>query len=243
MWKLRSSFALTSKEKPAVCKGVTRRPNAAVFDLDGTLFDNFQRFKDARRAGLIDNDGKPVRKGNQSMGAAWKKRNKFLYSKKNLAKDTVIPGAKELVTSLSSEGYIIVYLTARPKEYYTEILGQLESNGFPLFRDNAERVMLITKPPGRMNSAEYKGDEIRKLRGEFDVRMAFDDDLDALSEMSKYDVPGLYASVSDHIKVNPRVRRNGNHFGVAHEHRGETYVTGTDNVDTAYKAMPDPDDL
>ena len=230
------------KKNPLYAKVSQGRPKAAVFDLDGTLFDNFQRFKDARRAGLIDNDGKPVRKGNQSMGAAWKKRNKFLYSKKNLAKDTVIPGAKELVTSLSSEGYIIVYLTARPKEYYTEILGQLESNGFPLFRDNAERVMLITKPPGRMNSAEYKGDEVRKLRGEFDVRMVFDDDLDALAEISKYDVPGLYASVSDHIKVNPRVRRNGNHFGVAHEHRGETYVTGTDNVDTAYKAMPDPDD-
>ena len=231
------------KKNPLYAKVSQERPKAAVFDLDGTLFDNFQRFKDARRAGLIDNDGKPVRKGNQSMGAAWKKRNKFLYSKKSLAKDTVIPGAKELVTSLSSEGYIIVYLTARPKEYYTEILGQLESNGFPLFRDNTERVMLITKPPGRMNAAEYKGDEIRKLRGEFDVRMAFDDDLDALSEMSKYDVPGLYASVSDHIKVNPRVRRNGGHIikPEAHDFRDGQFVTGTDDVDVASDMMRDPD--
>ena len=231
------------KKNPLYAKVSQERPKAAVFDLDGTLFDNFQRFKDARRAGLIDNDGKPVRKGNQSMGTAWKKRNKFLYSKKNLAKDTVIPGAKELVTSLSSEGYIIVYLTARPKEYYTEILGQLESNGFPLFRDNAERVMLITKPPGRMNSAEYKGDEVRKLRGEFDVRMVFDDDLDALSEISKYDVPGLYASVSDHIKVNPRVRRNGGHIikPEAHDFRDGQYVTGTDDVDVASDMMRDPD--
>ena len=196
------------RKNPLYQKVSPVKPKVAVFDLDGTIFDNFQRFKDARRAGIVDKDGKPVQKGKQSMGAAWKKRNKFLYTKKNLAKDTVIPGSKELISSLTNDGYIIVYLTARPREYYNEILGQLESNGFPLFRDSAERVMLITKPPGRMKASEYKGDEVRKLRGEFDVRMVFDDDLDALAEISKYDVPGLYASVSDHVKVNPKVRNN-----------------------------------
>lgn len=228
---------------PLYAKVAMERPKAAVFDLDGTIFDNFQRFKDARRAGLIDNNGKPVQKGRQSMGAAWKKRNKFLYSKKNLAKDTVIPGSKELISSLTNDGYIIIYLTARPKEYYTEILGQLESNGFPLFRDNAERVMLITRPAGNRKAAEYKGDEVRKLRGEFDVRMVFDDDLDALSEISKYDVPGLYSSVSDHIKVNPRVRRNGGHIikPEAHDFRDGQFVTGTDDPDVASDMMRDPD--
>ena len=78
------------------------------------------------------------------------------------------------------------------------MLGQLESNGFPLFRDSAERVMLITKPPGNMSAAAYKGDEVRNS-GEFGT-MVFDDDLDALAEISKYDVPGLYSSVSDHVK-------------------------------------------
>ena len=203
-----SNLPTPTRKNPLYQKVAPVKPKAAVFDLDGTIFDNFQRFKDARRAGLIDKDGKPVQKGRQSMGAAWKKRNKFLYTKKNLAKDTVIPGSKELISSLVNDGYIIIYLTARPREYYNEILGQLESNGFPLFRDSAERVMLITKPPGRMKSSEYKGDEVRKLRGEFDVRMVFDDDLDALAEMSKYDVPGLYSSVSDHVKVNPKVRNN-----------------------------------
>ena len=231
------------RTNPLYAKVAMQRPKAAVFDLDGTIFDNFQRFKDARRAGLIDNNGKPVQKGRQSMGAAWKKRNKFLYSKKNLAKDTVIPGSKELISSLTNDGYIIIYLTARPKEYYTEILGQLESNGFPLFRDNAERVMLITRPAGNRKAAAYKGDEVRKLRGEFDVRMVFDDDLDALSEISKYDVPGLYSSVSDHIKVNPRVRRNGGHIikPEAHDFRDGQFVTGTDNVDVAYDTMREPD--
>ena len=230
------------RNNPLYAKVSQDRPKAAVFDLDGTLFDNFQRFKDARRAGLVDDKGKAVQKGRQSMGAAWNKRNKFLYSKKNLAKDTVIPGAKELVDSLTNEGYVIVYLTARPKTYYTETLEQLESKGFPLYRDSTNRVMLITKPGGNKSAPDYKADEVRKLKGEFDVRMMFDDDLEVLSEVSKYDVPGLYSSVSDHIKVNPKVRRNGNHFGIAHEHRGETYVTGTDDMDIATDAMPDPDD-
>ena len=201
-----------ARKNPLYAKVTETRPKTAVFDLDGTIFDNFQRFKDARRAGLIDKDGKPVQKGRQSMGAAWKKRNKFLYTKKNLAKDTLIPGVRETITSLTNDGYIIVYLTARPREYYTEILDQLESNGLPIFRDNTDSVLLITKPPGRMKASEYKGDEVRKLQGEFDVRMAFDDDLDALAEMSKYDVPGLYASVSDHVKVNPKVRNNPHKF-------------------------------
>jgi len=232
-----------ARKNPLYAKVTETRPKTAVFDLDGTIFDNFQRFKDARRAGLIDKDGKPVQKGRQSMGAAWKKRNKFLYTKKNLAKDTLIPGVKETITSLTNDGYIIVYLTARPREYYTEILEQLESNGLPIFRDNTDSVLLITKPPGRMKASEYKGDEVRKLQGEFDVRMAFDDDLDALAEMSKYDVPGLYESVSDHAKVNPRVRRNGGHITKpeAHDFRDGQYVTGTDDVDVASDMMRDPD--
>ena len=239
-----SNLPTPVRKNPLYQKVSPVKPKVAVFDLDGTIFDNFQRFKDARRAGIVDKDGKPVQKGKQSMGAAWKKRNKFLYTKKNLAKDTVIPGSKELISSLTNDGYIIVYLTARPREYYNEILGQLESNGFPLFRDSAERVMLITKPPGRMKASEYKGDEVRKLRGEFDVRMVFDDDLDALAEISKYDVPGLYASVSDHVKVNPRVRRNGGHIikPEAHEYRDGQYVTGTDDPEVAYDMMRDPDD-
>ena len=43
---------------PLYAKVAMERPKAAVFDLDGTIFDNFQRVKDARRAGLIDNHGK-----------------------------------------------------------------------------------------------------------------------------------------------------------------------------------------
>ena len=126
-----SNLPTPTRKNPLYQKVAPVKPKVAVFDLDGTIFDNFQRFKDARRAGLIDKDGKPVQKGRQSMGAAWKKRNKFLYSKKNLAKDTVIPGSKELISSLTNDGYIIIYLTARPRESYNEVLGQLESNGFP----------------------------------------------------------------------------------------------------------------
>ena len=34
----------------------------AVFDIDMTLLNNEQRYKDAKRAGIIDKDGKPKRK-------------------------------------------------------------------------------------------------------------------------------------------------------------------------------------
>ena len=195
-----------ARKNPLYAKVSGERPKAAVFDLDGTIFDNFQRFKDARRAGLVDKDGKAVAKGMMSKGKAWQKRNKFLYSKKNLAKDKLIPGAKELISQLSTDGYIIVYLTARPKEYYTEILGQLESNGLPLYRDSTDRVMLITKPGGGPSATKYKGNEIRQLQGEFTVEMLFDDEREVLEEASKYGVPGLYTSVSDHVKTNPGTR-------------------------------------
>ena len=190
-----------ARKNPLYAKVSTERPKAAVFDLDGTIFDNFQRFKDARRAGLIDKEGKAVSKGMMSTGKAWKKRNKFLYSKKNLAKDKLISGSKELLSELATDGYIIIYLTARPKEYYTEILGQLEKFGLPLYRDNANRVMLITKPPGGPSATEYKGNEIRKLQGEFNIEMVFDDEREVLKEAAKYGVPGLYTSVSDHVKT------------------------------------------
>ena len=195
-----------ARKNPLYAKVSGERPKAAVFDLDGTVFDTFQRFKDARRAGLVDKDGKPVAKGMMSKGKAWQKRNKFLYSKKNLAKDKLIPGAKELISQLSTDGYIIIYLTARPKEYYTEILGQLESNGLPLYRDSTDRVMLITKPGGGPSATKYKGNEIRQLQGEFTVEMLFDDEREVLEEASKYGVPGLYTSVSDHVKTNPGTR-------------------------------------
>ena len=184
-------------------KMAQERPKAVIFDLDMTIFNNSQRFTDARRAGLVDKEGKAVAKGMMSIGQAWRKRNKFIYSNKALAKDTVIPGAKELVSDLVNDGYVIVYLTARPEQYYEASLKQLESNGFPLYRDKNDKVLLITKPLKSSHTAKYKANAARELSGEFKVEMVFDDDKKVLEEMAKLRIPGLYASISDHVKTNP----------------------------------------
>ena len=96
------------KNPGVYAKMAQERPKAVIFDLDMTIFNNSQRFTDARRAGLVDKDGKAVAKGMMSTGQAWRKRNKFIYSDKALAKDTVIPGAKELISDLSNDGYVLV---------------------------------------------------------------------------------------------------------------------------------------
>jgi len=189
-------------QNPALYAKVTRElPRAAVFDLDMTLFDNTQRFKDARRAGLVDKDGKAVSKGMMSDGQAWRKRNNFLYSKKNLRKDKIMPGAKQLLDSLLREGYTIVYLTGRPKTHYEATIEQLEYFGFPLFRDNKGETLLIMKERLNAQVGAYKGNALRELSGNYKVEMFFDDDDRALAEALKLQIPGVYSTVEQ--RTNP----------------------------------------
>ena len=60
----------------------------AVFDIDMTILDSRQRFKDAERAGLVDKDGKAKKKSNfETMGKAMKRRNEFPTKPSNMDKD------------------------------------------------------------------------------------------------------------------------------------------------------------
>jgi hypothetical protein len=214
------------RENPALYAKVSRElPPAAVFDLDMTIFDNTQRFKDARRAGLIDKEGKAVAKGMMSTGQAWRKRNNFLYSKKNLRKDTVIAGAKELVNELVGEGYTIVYLTGRPETHRDKTVEQLEYFGFPLFRDNKGETLLIMKEKMNAKVSAYKGNALRELSGNYKVEMFFDDDDKALEEAIKLKIPGVYSTVDQ--RTNPGA--------------GDVYIVEED-IEKAYRMMPDPDD-
>lgn len=216
-----------ARQNPALYAKVTRElPRAAVFDLDMTLFDNTQRFKDARRAGLIDKDGKAVAKGMMSEGQAWRKRNNFLYSKKNLRKDKIMPGAKQLIDTLTREGYTIIYLTSRPKANYEATIEQLEYFGFPLFRDNKGETLLIMKERLNAQVGAYKGNALRELSGNYKVEMFFDDDDRALKEALKLQIPGVYSTVEQ--RTNPGA--------------GDVYVSETDDPDEAMLLMPDPDD-
>ena len=228
-----SKLPMPARQNPLYAKLTQDRPKAVVFDLDMTLFDNSQRFTDARRAGLVDKAGKPKVKGMMSKRQAFNKRNKFLYSNKELAKDVVIPGATQLVSDLKNDGYTIIYLTARPEKYQEQTIQQLESNGFPLFRDTDGNSLVFSKPADKTQVPAFKGNKVRELLGNYKVEMVFDDNKSNLEEIAKLGIPGLYASISDHVKHNPE----------AHDNKyGGQNVTGTDDITEATNVLIDPDD-
>jgi len=200
---------MPARQNPLYAKLTQDRPKAVVFDLDMTLFDNSQRFTDARRAGLVDKAGKPKVKGMMSKRQAFNKRNKFLYSNKELAKDVVIPGATQLVSDLKNDGYTIIYLTARPEKYQEQTIQQLESNGFPLFRDADGNSLVFSKPADKTQVPAFKGNKVRELLGNYKIEMVFDDNKSNLEEIAKLGIPGLYASLSDHVKHNPHNKYGG----------------------------------
>ncbi len=204
-----SKLPMPARQNPLYAKLTQDRPKAVVFDLDMTLFDNSQRFTDARRAGLVDKAGKPKVKGMMSKRQAFNKRNKFLYSNKELAKDVVIPGATQLVSDLKNDGYTIIYLTARPEKYQEQTIQQLESNGFPLFRDTDGNSLVFSKPADKTQVPAFKGNKVRELLGNYKIEMVFDDNKSNLEEIAKLGIPGLYASLSDHVKHNPHNKYGG----------------------------------
>jgi len=181
----------------------------AIFDIDMTILDSTQRFRDARRAGIVDKDGKAQRKSKlETPGKAYRRRNEFLYSSENLMKDRVIPGALALVENLVARGYTIAYVTARPAQYRDNTLKQLENKGFPVFENmdpsaTAERHLLFLKE-GSSTAADFKFQKYTKLGATYDLRMVFDDDKDNLMMAHKADVPGIYSSVSEYTKFQSR---------------------------------------
>lgn len=236
-----SGLPVPTRQNPLYSKLTQDRPKAVVFDLDMTLFNNSQRFTDARRAGLVDKEGKAVVKRLSSKEKARNKRNKFLYSQKELAKDVVIPGATQLVSDLKNDDYTIIYLTARPAKYQEQTIKQLESKGFPLFRDMNGKPLVFSKPASRTQVPAFKGNKVRELLGNYKIEMVFDDDKRNLTEISKLSIPGLYASISDHVKHNPS---HGEFDYVAKKGPKGPFVTSDlakPDIDKAYDAMLERD--
>lgn len=216
------------KQNPLYSK-VSNTIKAVIFDIDDTILDPSQRFKDARRAGLVDEKGAAVIKKLMSKGKAWKKRNTFLYSMKNLNKDQPIPGAKKSVYDLSEKGFTIIYVTGRPSTTLEKTIVQLESNNFPLFKGPTGETLVYAVGGGKP-AKEKKGDKIRELMGRYDVQMVFDDDFDVLEKAKELGIPGIYPSVRQYtdVKSNPQER-----FG---------YFSTEEDAEEAYASMPDPDD-
>ena len=239
------------RNNPAYSK-VFSNTKMAVFDIDDTILDVSERFRSARRAGIVNDQGGPVRKG---MNSGWQKRNDFLYREDMLDKDRVIAGSKDLISYLMKEGYSIAYCTARDAKNREKTKVQLENKGFPLFKDDRGEVLLFLKEGARrrMKGPAYKADVVSMLQGKYDVRLFFDDNKDNLIAVASLGVPGIYEKVSDYWKMvsarkNPHDITTLKQFVPIDKEAGQKYkaaggavVTGTANIDTAYQRMPDPD--
>jgi len=220
------------------------KDKAVIFDIDNTLLDPEQRFRDTIRAGLINKKGKAIVKGLMSKGKAYQKRNNFLYSDKSMKKDTVIYGAKELVKELSNKGYVIIYLTNRPATVNQKTIKQLESKGFPLSMSPNGDILVKSRGGGNYTAAKYKKNVMQDLLGRYDIEMVFDDEETVLEAARELGIPGIYSSVASYsnpVASNPK--KNSGHIGTAHGNKyGGEHVTGTANVDIATEALTDPDD-
>jgi len=217
------------KSNPVYSMNTDNKQKAVIFDIDNTILDPEQRFRDAIRAGLIDKKGKAIVKGLMSKGKAYQKRNDFLYSDKSMKKDKVIYGARDLVKELANKDYVIIYLTNRPATVTQKTIKQLESKGFPLSMSNTGDILVKTRGGGNYTAAKYKKNVMQDLLGRYDIEMIFDDDESVLEAARELGIPGIYSSVAAYS--NP-VRKNP---------ESKSPNTTTDpNLDLDYDAEPDP---
>ena len=204
----------------------------AIFDIDDTILDVSERYRSAKRAGIIGKDGsKPAK------GVSWTKRNDFLYSNKMLAKDSVIPNALDLIKHLSKEGFVIAYCTGRPIQHYDKTLQQLKNKGFPIFRGSMGNDLLFLKRRQNESTINYKRGIAEQLGAQYDVRLFFDDEEGGnkkglLSAVAQAGVPGVYNTIKEYydmldVRSNPHGK-----FG---------YYSTEKSAHKAYLDMPDPD--
>tara|TARA_Y100000004_G_scaffold196216_1_gene265533 strand:- start:11686 stop:13257 length:1572 start_codon:yes stop_codon:yes gene_type:complete len=207
---------------------------AVIFDIDETILNTKQRYTDAIRAGVADKDGLPVKKKMMSDGAAWKKRNEFIYSAKALGKDKPIPGAKTLMSKLEKKGYTIIYLTARPKMYQDRTINQLREKNFPIHRSFDGGDLVFSKS-GPKKSFEFKAEMVRQLQGSYQIDMVFDDDQRNLDAMRDLGIPGLYDSIKHYTGYT--VKENPHHPRVVRDRYGRPIVMGTDDPDLSARLL------
>jgi len=229
---------------PLYSKVEAKMPKAVIFDLDDTILNPAQRFIDAKRAGYIDKNGRPIKDKMMSDGAAWKRRNEFLYSEKSLAKDKPIAGAKTLINKLEKQGHVIIYVTSRPNIYLERIINQLRDNNFPLHQSTTGGTLVFARG-GSQKSTAYKYQKVKELMGMFRIEMVFDDDNSVLDALAPLSIPGLYSAIDDYTgfgaKSNPKKEKPRVVYGP----KGP-YVHGTADVDEAQeireKAQDDEED-
>jgi beta-phosphoglucomutase-like phosphatase (HAD superfamily) len=156
---------------------------AAVFDLDGCLFDTRNRqlmiFREfAARFGFFElysveeqhitdwNLKTPLR----AVGASEERIDAFyeafhtfwwerFFSDLYVRMDYAMPGAVELVRACHHKGAVVVYLTGRDHTMRAGTEASLKAFGFPY----AERAHLFTKPEFSMDDTEYKERALKEI--------------------------------------------------------------------------------
>ena len=185
-----------------------RSPTMVIFDIDDTILNVSQRYKDARRGNYLNKDGSPKKKSTfETLGKARKRAQEFLFSPDNLRKDTAIPGAIGLVNELASQGHTIAYVTARNFKFRDVTRNQLEDKGFPIFKDDSDMELLFLKDKLGESTSQYKQGVYAKLLAAYDVRMVFDDMKENLQAAVSQGITGVYPSIQDYtryqVKSNP----------------------------------------
>ena len=185
-----------------------RSPSVVIFDIDDTILDVTQRYKDAVRAGYIDKErGAKRKKTFETPGKARKRAMEFLFSPENLRKDRVVPGSIALINTLMEQGHTIVYVTARNAKYRDVTRTQLEDKGFPIFKDDTDMELLFFKPSIAETAEKYKLGVYSKLLSKYDVRMVFDDKAENLQMAASLGITGIYPTIRDYtkyqVKSNP----------------------------------------
>jgi len=218
-----------------------RSQKLVVFDIDQTILNTSQRHKDAERAQVITKEGGAKRTGMQLPGKAQARAQQFLFKKSSLAKDTVMPGALELMDFFINKGYVIAYISGRSYKHYEATRDQLHSKGFQLFQSaTGKDLLILNNKPGISNKATFKRQEFVNLQGQYDIVAVFDDTVEVLEEAAKLGIPGVYPSIDLYWSmISPR--SNPGWGPQAHVGPKGPYVTGTENIEAAYKALPDPD--
>ena len=215
-------------------------PKLALFDIDRTILDTSERHRSAVRAGVQPKDFN-YKVFTKMSKKDKKKREDFMYREDMLAKDKMIPNSMALIEHLMKEGYTIAYCTGRSFKWYEKTKDQLESKGFPIFQDSTGKALLFLRRNEGQSKGPYKAGVMKTLMAQYDVRFVFDDTPEVLVEGAKLGIPGVYPSIGDYWnKISPR----SNPYPKAHmdSKAGGQYVTGTEHVDVAGRAMVDPDD-
>ena len=215
----------------------------AVFDIDMTLLNNEQRYTDAKRAGVIDKDGKAKRKTRfETPGKAFQRAQNFLFDASRLEKDRLIPGAADFVNQLVEDGYIVAYCTGRRLTYYEVTRAQLEKKGFPIMKDDQDRELLFMRTGGSKTTPEYKKGVLSALNAAYDVRFFFDDLVENLQAAAQVGVPGLYPSIKAYTdlsaKSNPYRETSEDDFFPGNTEVAPTYMTAQTIPITALQNPP-----